>query len=739
MKTKHMGLSEAFKKSYSYSSFLGHLIFKKVSTWSFVLILFLLMIPFTLIARFVAQDLKQFLIISYVYIFVNLLLTVILSVIKSLNLFKDLSRTGIDILVYSKSISRNNIILTKIGFLVFMGTIWSVLTFISFIVFYLGNFNYQHEVNYWYVSGFFSVIFTFLIFGFMTSVIALKASSKVAIIAPIITFIPLAVVGSIAGIVSTPANNRMAEYLNTKKPEYHSGTIGNVERFYLNNNQDEVFIIPKLEEENQKVDVRKENAFTLRQDQLLTDINSKAQSAASPWQAISWLSVPYQFIDVFATRDRDPIALNVNSQPNYLKNYLYANNTQSSEYNYHITKDVTTLKKYNVSANPQAGTDVSPNYLVPGLLRRYSLISEQNINAIKDRELVYARKNADNINVEFKEDNNIFADPSNLVGKIGWRVVKDTLDSPIFNAKAAQFYDNVLKNLFVNKNDLTDLEKKQEILTQISYITRFDNDKDQTFNAVLVYLDEVLTYLNNKQKKSENIGGNPKSKAVTLEEVTEQVDTILEDEIINTIRRKDLQKQLKTITATDLKSYIAAAKDIINSLHEQYTYKEQKNSFLSLNDDESVSPLLNSNFVNELENQMQKKVYLITSMIYWIYFNKQDSDILDYLLKNNNPNLEYTPSQIEVTIDGYVYYIGGYESYSLTQHSKENKQGLRTIVHRYELNRSKNFVFQNVSEVQSIKRSRKVVVKGVYSVIWISLAALLMIGTYLGYARKDYK
>ncbi|MCV3753964.1 hypothetical protein [Ureaplasma zalophigenitalium] len=864
MKKFHTGISEAFKKSYSYSSFLGHLILKKVSTWCFVLILFLIMIPFTLIARFVANDLNQFLIISYVYIFINLLLTVIFSVIKSLNIFKDLSRNGIDILVFSKSISRKNIILTKIGFLVFLGTIWSLVTFICFIVFYLSNFTYQNHVNYWYVSGFFSPFFSFLIFGFMTSVIALKASSKVAIIAPIITFIPLAVVGSITSIVSTPANNKMAEYLNLEKSNYHSGTLGNVETFYLNNNKDEVFIIPKLEG-------KRNTEFSKRQKDFLNSINDAAQQAPKPWQALAWLSVPYQFMDVFNQQDHDPIGLNVRLQPNNLKKYLYANELASEEYQYKIKPTENALRKYKVSDRMDIAQNIHQNYLVPGLLRHRSVVSENNNGSLKDREIIYARMNADNINVEFKEDNNIFADPANLVGKISWNVVKNTLDSAVFNAKAEEFYNQYLKSIPLDKKGSANpLEIKQEIMTLISYITRYDNDKDQTFNALSVYLDKInkenkisvvneikkatkyleqfnlnedkynkepsivsakneleaaktKTVANENNLESLVLANKKYAKAINdtkeLDDIKENIEFILDNEIFNLIRVNEFRKMMSKIKldeTTDKDIYIQQIRILIALLHNKYSFAnetlndlviflaqslnnqvptnvianeisqkiahldknqfteelknnlnqlDQKNrngylinvielinswsnknrvnhqstSFLNLQDNESISPLLNNDYIGELENQMQKKVYLITSLIYWIYFNKPDSDILDYILKNDSPTLQYTPSQIQVNIDGYIYYIGGYESYLLTQHSKELPSGLRTIVHRYELSKSNNFLFQNVDEVYSIKRQNKVVVKPAYSVIWISVAALLLIGTYFGYVRRDYK
>lgn len=73
-----------------------------------------------LVAKFTIYNNHHFLIISYVNLFINLLL-LSFGCLKGLNLFKDLAKDGIDILVFSKSISRHNILLTKLGMFLSLG------------------------------------------------------------------------------------------------------------------------------------------------------------------------------------------------------------------------------------------------------------------------------------------------------------------------------------------------------------------------------------------------------------------------------------------------------------------------------------------------------------------------------------------------------------------------------------------------------------------------------------------
>lgn len=623
--------------SYLYSKFLAKIIFKKNSSIVLPVVLMGLIIILTLIARFVSKDLSTFLIISYVNIFITLFLSVIFASIKALNIFKDLAKEGIDILVFSKSISRQNVIITKLGFFCFIGVLWSIVAFLGGIIFYASNYPYAASVNYWYVSTFFSTLFTYLLFGLIAILIALKQSSKIAMITPIMVFLPLLVAGSAANVFSTSSANQIASFLNLEKREYDSGTVADVEKFYLNNNKDEYILIPKINPEDAS---RKK--FTQRQVDLLNQIYSHSKSSAVSWQAISWLFIPYQLIDVFAQRDKDPIGVAASREENNLKNYLYYNDQPSKEFNYFISDNPLGLSLKPVVIDNQE----SQRYIVPGLLKNRSIISEQSDFSVQDREIIYAREKANDVNVTFAEDNNIFASPDNLVGKIKWSIVKDALESPVFLEKAKDFYETRLQSLEGSEN-LT----KAKILEIISNIASAGYDK---------------TFIN----------------------------------------------------LVDKESGAELFKEIINP--------------------------------REIKNQTEKKIYLITTMLYYLYFNHQDSVILDKILKNDNEQNGYAPQKIKVFVDGHNYFIGGYKNYAVTQYPKEvtekdsgegvvRERKIKTIVYRYELEDSDNYLFQAVEEVKSVQQANRVISKGFYSLIWIAIVAALLVGAYFGYTRKDYK
>ncbi|WP_434343517.1 hypothetical protein [Mycoplasma sp. 06067-C1-B144P-99-0482-3] len=86
-----------------------------------------------MIFKFVIDE-KYLRLSSYLYIFLLLIITVIFSAIKSLNIFKDLDQEGLEIISFSKPISRNSLILGKLLCLSFYGLIWSSILLISFLV-----------------------------------------------------------------------------------------------------------------------------------------------------------------------------------------------------------------------------------------------------------------------------------------------------------------------------------------------------------------------------------------------------------------------------------------------------------------------------------------------------------------------------------------------------------------------------------------------------------------------------
>lgn len=86
--------------------------------------------------------------------------------------------------------------------------------------------------------------FAFLIFGLFASIIGYKFNGKIALAIPLTIISPLIIGGSIVSSQSTSSANNLAFYLNTKRLLQPAGNEANVETFYLNNNQDNFYILP---------------------------------------------------------------------------------------------------------------------------------------------------------------------------------------------------------------------------------------------------------------------------------------------------------------------------------------------------------------------------------------------------------------------------------------------------------------------------------------------------------------
>ncbi|TNK93264.1 ABC transporter permease, partial [Mycoplasmopsis pullorum] len=93
----------------------------------------------------------------------------------------------------------------------------------------------------------------------------------------------------------------------------------------------------------------------------------------------------------------------------------------------------------------------------------------------------------------------------------------------------------------------------------------------------------------------------------------------------------------------------------------------------------------------------EKKIYLAAALIYYVYFNLQDSKILESILWNND-NSTFEPHQLKVQIGDYKYNIGGYSAYTTMQEVREI-DGEKNVVIRYNLDSNENYMFQNVTNV----------------------------------------
>ncbi|WP_215741403.1 ABC transporter permease [Mesomycoplasma hyorhinis] len=607
--------SSPFKNN-NYFKFLFKIIFKKYSTFALPIVSSFLTLILALVAFFTSTSSKTFLIFTYITLFINLLFTVVYSSYKFLNIFKDLNNQGIDLITFTKPYTRKYIIVTKILFLIFLASIWSLLFYINFTIFFLINIKYIDQVNMFYIWAFFSPLFTFLIFGSLSGLLVLKFSSKVSLSLPILVFTPLLFLGSVPAFYSTPTNEKLAQYFNLKYPNTDSNTILRTEKFYLNNNKDNYYLIPK------QVD----NLF-LDQQQInfLNEAKNKSQNSATLWQAFSYILVPYQFINIFNIKDEDAIKSLGQTNENALSNYIYYSNLQTAENNYSIQNSTQELKKYDVFVNNKLYKQA---YLIPGSLKN----NTQFEGKLDNREIIYANENASNSDVVFPEDEESSPINSSLVGRLKWKYIKEVLESPAFLKTAKLFFTKIKSNA-----------TKAEILNEISSFLK----ESSSFNYSQIH-DEKTAVLKNK---------------INIEEV-------------------------QSIT--------------------------------------------------------EKKIYIATSLIYYLFFNNPRSQILDTLLKNELQN--YDPETFKIKINDQIYNIGGYASYTpqskIVQRptdSTPNSPKEEKIVYRYDLTPSDNFLFQPVIDLVEVHPINKALQKPVFLVLWIIIASGLLIGIYILYSRKDYK
>ncbi|MBG0730775.1 ABC transporter permease [Mycoplasma sp. 'Moose RK'] len=407
-----------------YFRFLFRLSLKKKAIYVFMLFAFLATFMMALITRFYATD-KTFSLFSFINLFINLSLTIIIASYMFLSIFKDLSAQSVDIITFTKPYSRQYFIATKILFLICFGAFWSFFLWILLTLFYLINYQYFNQVNKLFLWGFISPFFSFVIFGTITALISYKFSSKLSLSITIFAFSPLILIGSSSAFSSTSPINRFAEILNLEHEGYDSKTIADVEKFYLNDKKDRFFIIPK------QVD---NPNFTERQIKYLQSAWNDSTAAAQVWQAASYLLIPYQLINIFEKNDRDAIENAVANKPNFLQPYIYNNNLASKGKSYILSPN-SGLKKFKLSSGKSV-------FLVPGALK-----NDSHFSNLENREIIYANTNAGNFNILLPQDSQTFGLSSDLVGKLRWNFIKEILLSQKFNDFAINFFSKLPKEI----------------------------------------------------------------------------------------------------------------------------------------------------------------------------------------------------------------------------------------------------------------------------------------------------
>lgn len=464
-----------FKKNLYFNT-ISQYVFSRKNTYILPLIMVVWSFIYSLISFSFAHE-DNFLIFSFMFFLINLLFTVVFASCKFLNLFYDLHKDGLDVILFTKSYSRKYINATKILLCVILATIWSFIFMGCNWLFYLFNITYINQIKAWLAWDFFSPFFTFLVFGSIAGLLASRLSFKLSVLTPIAIFTPLLFLGTGTSVFAKPSNLNYAHYLNLPDSQTDSQTVLDLEKFYLNNNEDTFYLIPK-KLSNTKINEKQAN--------LLSDYWNKSSSSSQLWQAVTYLSLPYQFINVFNHKNQGLLKPRANKKDQALGNYIYYNGLESAENSYQVNNFVN-LPTYNLTLNPTN----KKQFLVPGALKNKTFLKNQ-INT----NIIYANTNASNFDHHFKEDDQIFGVPNNLVGKLKWEYLQELLESKTFLNEANMFFSKLSNTL-----------NKKEILSNISSFIKQNEEnlyKNLTDNRTVV-LNSVLDNSKIKSNVEKNI------------------------------------------------------------------------------------------------------------------------------------------------------------------------------------------------------------------------------------------
>ncbi|CEA11279.1 hypothetical protein MCCPILRI181_00939 [Mycoplasma capricolum subsp. capripneumoniae] len=314
-------------------------------------------------------------------------------------------------------------------------------------------------------------------------------------IIPFVLFIPLSLIGMILSINVKSNVDQASFYINKEYKNHHSGNEANVEPYYLNNHKDELFLIPNGVNNKE---------FSIEQVKYLEDVVDYSNSSSNIWQIYSWLSIPYQLVDVFNFKNKNLFAsLSDKSNSNLVK-YIYYNNLDDISYKYKLDKKPN-LKKYKTSKNN------TYKYIVPGILKSHSIHSQKNDNTsgheeIVDFDIIYAAEGADNKDKEFLEDKNqLHTDnKTNLVGRLRWIYVYEALSDPVFNQIAKEFVTSFNKQI-KKTSDLKQIHKQL-----MEYLSKYLNNKEAKIysynnNNITIFDEYAIKRHNKLQSQNERI------------------------------------------------------------------------------------------------------------------------------------------------------------------------------------------------------------------------------------------
>ncbi len=472
-------------KSYVY--FLHKIMLKKKSSYVLPIVFFALAIIFSIILSVVQipDRFKNFTI--YAIIFAEMILTIFYASLKALNIYKDLEEEGLELLTYSKPINRRDIFIAKFIVFIIFDCYWAILMMVSNLILVLN----LKETNLTLIVllSFTVFFFAFLIFGLFASIIGYKFNGKIALAIPLTIISPLIIGGSIVSSQSTSSANNLAFYLNTKRLLQPAGNEANVETFYLNNNQDNFYILPNGYDEP---------TFSQKQTEYLRTAYNFAKNSSTEWQIYSWLVTPYQMIDIFNFKNQNIFNTFQSNYTTNLDNYLYYNKLDAPTYSYQLNEN-NVLPRYLVNIRDDKTPNYQDVYLVPGALKNNLNPSLDELNNTK---IIYARQDADNFDITFPEDEFNNTNASDIVGKLNWTYIKELLDSKVFNAYSKQFIDNLIKSDGYINGDPSDLTYYHNLL--MSEIQNEITDEQSKFNN----LDDNITVLEDSSITNKIIKSN---------------------------------------------------------------------------------------------------------------------------------------------------------------------------------------------------------------------------------------
>ncbi|TKA59376.1 ABC transporter, permease protein [Mycoplasmopsis bovis 8790] len=474
--------------AFKYSKFAFNITFKKISTFILPILVLIFSLTIGLVYKFAVGE-RYYDLSAYIFIFANATATVIFSSIKALNIFKDFDSEGLEIITLSKPISRNNLILGKLLALLYFGLIWSLVMLIASL---FGLYAIYDVTKIFLVALLFLFVglMTYLLFGLFTALICYKLSQKIAITIPIALFIPLALGGSLISANSTSNINNAAHFINRPYQYHASGNEANIEPYYLNNNKDELLLVPNGADNK---------SFSDEQIKYLQEVMNLSNNSSAEWQAYSWLSVPYQLIDIFNFKNKNVFETASVKKFSNLDNYVYYSGLDDVTYNYKLDTNAN-LKKYITTDGSN-----SPKYIVPGALKSNSIFSDNTgDNGLFNYDIIYARAGAEDPNIEFFEDDANFSNEgANLVGRIKWRYVYEALKDEQFNSIAKNFVEK-FNSKIASQNNLVEINKL--LMAEISeFINNDDIDNASEINKyenanVTIFDPNAL-----KQKKLKSI------------------------------------------------------------------------------------------------------------------------------------------------------------------------------------------------------------------------------------------